>query len=215
MKKTLFISFGIMLNCQAFADDNSPIPKPQPETAPPIKLFIDAARDGQVEVLEKLLTEKIEANIKNTALMQAVINGHTNTVQLLIAAGADVNVDTTVLQNDSDGEKIILPPYLITAPVLEAQDARTSLMVAAQEGHVEVVKMLLAAGAAPHAKDSRGKTAYDYAKDDNIPMRQLRAMQKLSASPEILARQQKAVKNWNDIAILLEIVMKTSQENQP
>jgi len=46
------------------------------------------------------------------------------------------------------------------------EDAKSALMMAAGEGHTEVVKTLLAAGADPAAVDKDGETAHQKAVDD-------------------------------------------------
>lgn len=68
-----------------------------------------------------------------TALMHCAWRGSLAELQLLIAAGADINAA------DSVGD--------------------TALMRAAQRGNAEMVKALLAAGADPNAQDKRGWTA--------------------------------------------------------
>ena len=43
---------------------------------------------------------------------------------------------------------------------------KTMLMIAAQSGNVDIIQLLLAAGADKSAKDSNGKTAADFATAD-------------------------------------------------
>ena len=71
-----------------------------------------------------------------TALIGAVIKGHMETVQALLAAGADVNA------KDNDGD--------------------FALMFAARNGHTETVQILLAAGAEVNAKNNNGDIALMY-----------------------------------------------------
>ena len=69
-------------------------------------------------VLEQVAAQNIGGN---TALIGASIMGHIETVQALLAAGADKEV-----KND---------------------DGNTALILAIEEGHTEIVQALLAAGA--------------------------------------------------------------------
>ena len=44
---------------------------------------------------------------------------------------------------------------------------RTPLHLASSDGHLEVIKYLIKIGAEPKIKSSNGKTAYDYAIENN------------------------------------------------
>ncbi len=54
---------------------------------------------------------------------------------------------------------------------LDSPDAagRTPLMVAAAGGHLEIVKLMVNAGANPFTTDNRGKTVLDYAEMRHNP----------------------------------------------
>ena len=103
--------------------------------------LIDAAADGNIEVVKQLLAAGANVNAKNkwggTPLHWAARGGHKEIVELLIAKGANVNA-----KNDEDG---------------------TPLHLAADRGHTEVVELLITAGADVNAKDDEGETPLDQA----------------------------------------------------
>ena len=68
-----------------------------------------------------------------TALMNAAMQGHVETVKLLLAAGADVHAKT--------------------------HNNTTTLMLAAHGGNLEIAKLLLDAGVDIHARAENGITA--------------------------------------------------------
>ena len=97
-----------------------------------------AARNGNVvRVIQSLdLGADVNAQSENngyTPLIWASSRGHTETVRLLLEAGADVN--------------------------LTANDGQTALMRAADYGHAEVVELLLKSGADVNAQNENGITA--------------------------------------------------------
>src|SRR5262249_3670139 len=53
--------------------------------------LMDATRRGHAVIVARLLTEEVEPDTMNSALISAVINNRVEIVRLLIKAGADVN----------------------------------------------------------------------------------------------------------------------------
>jgi len=109
--------------------------------------LISAAAAGKTRRVDSLIQEKIKnVNVKEdeaglTALMKAAMNGHTQTVDLLIAKGADVNVEDKV--------------------------SETALMKAAINGHLQTVDLLIKGGADVNVEDKYGKTALHWADFNN------------------------------------------------
>ena len=98
------------------------------------------------EVLRK--AEEKSANsgkdtLNSKQLVNAVLDGNFEKVQLLLKKGVDIN------SKDEDGD--------------------TALMIASSEGHLEIVKLLLLRkGADVNIKNNDGKTALDLAKTKEI-----------------------------------------------
>jgi len=97
-----------------------------------------AAGEEKSQVVQELLDLGVDPNFatkywKDTALNRASEYGHTAIVEMLLNAGANLNLV------DRNGE--------------------TPLMRASREGHTDIVKMLLNAGANPDLEDRNGETA--------------------------------------------------------
>ncbi len=108
--------------------------------------------DRRKRIVQLLLASGANPNMQQpewgeTALVKASRFGYADIVQLLIDAGAQLNVHYKSLHRwDSWG---------------------TPLMAAAEEGHVPVVAALLAAGADKHLYDNQFMTAADHARKNN------------------------------------------------
>ena len=105
--------------------------------------FIKAAEAGKMELVRELLDAGIDVNLANhrgqTALMLASVEGHIDTVHMLIEAGADLNIN----------------------------HSGTALIAAIEGGHSEVAQMLIQAGTDANLKAPQtGWTALDYAQFD-------------------------------------------------
>jgi hypothetical protein len=110
--------------------------------------LIRAANDDDLQDLERLLTrDNVNVRDKNTgrtALEHAVLNNNREMVQVLLAAGADVN--------SRDGSK------------------QTALMLLGSETTVEIVWDLINAGAKVNLRDEEGDTALtEIASEKNLP----------------------------------------------
>jgi serine/threonine protein kinase len=95
--------------------------------------FTAGVKSGHGGVVKALLTDNIDLETKNMALLVAAEAGHTDVVDLLLAAGANIR------SRNNDGQ--------------------TVLMIAAKEGHANLVKALIAADAEVAAKDRNNLTA--------------------------------------------------------
>ena len=115
----------------------------------------DAAREGQIAVVEELIRAGADVNSANryggSVLMTAIAYRHSDIVRLLLQSGAIVDAQ------DSDGE--------------------TALMTAARYRNPEMAKILLDAGATATIRDNRGQTALAWVPDgDAAPLRELRTL---------------------------------------
>jgi ankyrin repeat protein len=132
-----------------------------------------AAKSGQCDIVKLLLDKKAQVDtrdpeIQQTALMFAARGGHTQAAQVLIAHGANVNAQTragkvpafrTPASNTgSRGVGIIRGGW----PERGARDpvpgAKTGLLYAVREGHLDTVRVLLDAGANIEQADANGVT---------------------------------------------------------
>lgn len=105
-------------------------------------LTISEYRNSKYDYLTRLsLNLDIDQRFadKTTALFWASMRGHTKIVEMLLAAGVDVNIQ------DIEGA--------------------TPIMMASHYGHIEIVKMLLEYGADPLLRDLYGQTAREFALD--------------------------------------------------
>jgi ankyrin repeat protein len=130
-----------------------------------------AARTGARAALRLLLEAGANVNAKETwggttALMWAVSEGHLDAAKLLLGAGADVNARSNyVAPANGRGFEGRTPVGNRADPKVEefASGWLTPLMLAAREGHVDLGRALLDAGAEVNAAAGDGKTALSLA----------------------------------------------------
>jgi ankyrin repeat protein len=111
--------------------------------------LLKAAQNGKLDELRSLISQPtdvlIDVNVRDeygwTPLLSAAMNGHTDIVQILLAAGANPNTRNKY--------------------------GWTPLMWAAGQGYSEIVRSLIASGARLNAQDRNGWTALMWAWDSN------------------------------------------------
>lgn len=116
--------------------------------------FLNAAEQGQLEVLKNCLEKGVDINITNrqgrTAIVNASLNKHYDCVSFLINAGADINKQDqtcfnpfllSCLNNDLTLLRLVLPAN----PNLDllTRFGGVGITPASEKGHVEIVRELL------------------------------------------------------------------------
>ena len=148
-----------------------------PDAQQQAEALLSGAESGDVSTLERLLGQRVDANVRNscqwTPLMMAAVNGHTDAVERLLAAGAEVDaVDqggyTALLLAASNNHTEVIEQLLAQGAMIDAQEQTqgyTPLIWAAHRGHREAVELLLAQGADATLPDFEGKTAAGHARE--------------------------------------------------
>ncbi len=145
---------------------------------PELAGFHQAAQVGDLAKVKMLLASnpdlvftKNKKELNATALHGAVMNGHKEVVELLLASGAEVNATIkkqgltplhfAVVRRQMDVIKLLL----VHEAEINAKDSdgQTPLHVAAANGFKEEAELLLAHGAEVHATTNTGKTPFNYA----------------------------------------------------
>ncbi len=146
--------------------------------------LMEASANGQLDVVKALLAAGAKVNVRGsgepwTALELASADGHLQVVQALLAAGADVNRGAGLARASADGHLQVVQALLGAGADVNAGScsigirgigvkgdfirgelvALNPLAAASYEGHLEVVRALLAAKADVNAKGERGLTA--------------------------------------------------------
>ncbi|XP_059484505.1 ankyrin repeat and SAM domain-containing protein 1A-like [Neocloeon triangulifer] len=152
--------------------------------------LLDAARNGNIPVVEKILSQRAKrsgplaslrrgpgANVQDSsgysALHHAALNGHREAVELLLAHEASVNIVDSKGSSPLhlaawSGNEDVVRLLLCRGPSvpkvnLTTKDNETALHCAAQYGHTVVVALLLEHGCDPNIRNCRGETALDLA----------------------------------------------------
>jgi len=146
---------------KAGADANAPL-TPAGDTA-----LMLAARTGTTDALRVLVEAGADVNATETwggttPLMWAASEGHAEAAELLIGAGADVDARSHYVAAANGRGFEGRTPRADSTDVEVAEFASgwlTPLMLAAREGHVDVARLLVGAGADLDAAAGDGKTA--------------------------------------------------------
>jgi ankyrin repeat protein len=134
-----------------------------------------AAQQGSTETVRKLLEYQANPNLVDkhgtSALFEAVKNSHEETMEELIKAGAKLCFDegdaaSTLCQTVFNGDLQLLQRLLKAKIPVDAgdYDRRRASMIAAAEGSLAALKLLVEYGADLSVKDRWGNTAIHEAK---------------------------------------------------
>jgi len=141
-----------------------------------VALSVEAARRGDTETLEHALAAGVPVDARSprgdSLLMLAAYHGHVALVRLLLGWGSDPNGRNT--QGEAPLAGVAFKGLIDIAEALVAGGAdvntasqangRTPLMMAAAFNRIDMVRWLLAHGAAPDLRDAAGLTALDAAR---------------------------------------------------
>ncbi len=142
-----------------------------------LKVILDKLSDLDWLEIKKLILSGADINIQsdkygNTALIRAVIEGHTDIVKLLITAGADVNIqdkyDNTaliwaVIKDHTDIVKLLIAAGTNINAKNNNGNTALILVPAAKNGHQNIVGLLIAAGADVNIQNKYGDTVLMWA----------------------------------------------------
>jgi ankyrin repeat protein len=137
-----------------------------------------ASMKGNVEAVMKLLEYQASPNLVDmhgsSALYEAAKNGHESTMKVLLKHGADLCMDesqaaSTLCQAVFDGDILTLRRLLKARILVDAgdYDRRTAVHIAAAEGNVAALKVLVEFGADLTVRDRWNNTIDDEAERAN------------------------------------------------
>lgn len=170
MMKQALLATAMMFAVPAPAQ-SAPIPVERQQ-----QLLLDAAKMGRADLIPAFKAQGTDLNVRDargfTPLILAAYNGHAETVDALLAAGADACLPDTAQGNTAQmgvafkGYDALAKRLLTAGCDVNARNGagQTALMMAALFGRTAQVEMLLAAGADAGLADAAGRTAADVAR---------------------------------------------------
>lgn len=159
--------------------------KPHVFTPPEIRDFLDAATNGNVDVLKSDLDLGINVDItlndNITALRNAILNNKPEATKVLLTHNADPNIkvngNSYLIIEASFGGYDEIVDLLIQHKAdvnKRKQDGSgiTPLMFACIQGHKEIVQKLINGNADPNLKSGQNSTALDYTNELPSPLKE-------------------------------------------
>ncbi len=127
----------------------------------------EASKYGQTDAVRALVESGADVNISHpqtgwNALLAASKSGYTDIVNILLTAGANANASSNIgiaHEGQYKGEQVTFVPQA---------NNTSSLMQASAAGHIEIVKLLIAANADVNQTNAMGQTALSVAKTQEI-----------------------------------------------
>ncbi|XP_071115609.1 ankyrin repeat domain-containing protein 50-like [Haliotis cracherodii] len=137
-----------------------------------------ACRGGHVEVVKYVLSQDmVGINSRGwkerTPIMLAAVNGHKDVVELLVSEGADTSLLSkkrySLLHCACRGGQVEVVKYVLSQDMVDINSRgwkkRTPIMLAAVNGHKEVVELLLSEGADVSLVDEAGNNILHWASE--------------------------------------------------
>jgi uncharacterized protein len=182
MKRSLIILMGLLILLLLSACGTPAAPPPTATSAPPPtatlspealhEAIFTAAREDDIAAMKQYIAVGADINKSDefgaTALSIAAYRGNPEMIRLLLAAGATFEIGvfhTAIAQSDDETE--IVQAFIDQGVDLDKKadlgNGHTALMFAAEFGHVEIGKLLLANGANINAVDNLNDPALNVA----------------------------------------------------
>jgi ankyrin repeat protein len=149
-----------------------------------IKFLWKALKKNNLNIIKYILGKvKTDINTKDengqTAIIQAVISGNFEVVELLYNTGADINISDNNNDNilihaikklNTDSIQKMFENDIIDDKIINKQNkfGNTALIIASNNGRTDIVRLLLGYGADRNIKNNKGQTAFDTAKSAEI-----------------------------------------------
>ena len=131
--------------------------------------LIDAAKNGDIELVQRLLDRGADVNAQDDYGNTALSNHHSisiDIVRLLLDKGADLDIkdrdgNTALMLSSYRGDTDIVKLLLESGANPNSRDniGCTALLIASIEGHTDTVQLLLDRGANPNIPANDGDTA--------------------------------------------------------